>query len=76
MIDKKRMNAMPIKMDTEFLAQIPEWEANYKQSGTPMIHYTPEEWQVADATFDAHSLRILGEPVMEDWVGAVHARPR
>lgn len=55
------------KRDSEFLKQLPEWEADYKQSDELAIHYTPEQWKTARAEFSEHDLRILGEPVMEDW---------
>lgn len=51
----------------EFLMQIPEWESDYKQSDELAIRYTPEDWKTAVAEFSEHDLRILGEPVMEDW---------
>jgi guanidinoacetate N-methyltransferase len=55
------------KLDTEFLKQLPQWEADYKQSDELVICYTPEDWKTAAAEFSEHELRILGEPVMEDW---------
>lgn len=55
------------KRDTEFLKQLPDWEEDYKQSDELLIHYTPEQWKTAKAEFSEHDLRILGEPVMEDW---------
>jgi guanidinoacetate N-methyltransferase len=58
---------MKPKKDSEFLSQIPVWERDYKQSDKQAIHYTPEQWKTAKAKFAAHDLRILDEPVMEDW---------
>lgn len=55
------------KNDPEFLRQLPEWESEYKCSDESLIHYTPEEWKKAKAVFSDHDLRILDEPVMEDW---------
>ena len=55
------------KNDPEFLRQLPEWESEYKRSDETAIHYTPEEWKKAKAVFSEHDLRILDEPVMEDW---------
>lgn len=55
------------KRDSEFLEQLPDWEQDYKQSDELLIRYTPAEWQTAKAEFSEHALRILGEPVMEDW---------
>jgi guanidinoacetate N-methyltransferase len=55
------------KKDKEFLAQIPDWEREYKESDESIIHYTSEEWKSAKAEFTQHTLQILGEPVMEDW---------
>ena len=55
------------KHDAEFLRQLPEWESAYKKSDKMAIHYTPVQWKTAKAKFAAHDLRILDEPVMEDW---------
>lgn len=55
------------KKDSDFLRQLPEWERDYKNSDEHMITYTPEQWKQAKAEFSEHELRILGEPVMEDW---------
>ena len=55
------------KHDTEFLKQVPDWEDDYKRSDELQIHYSPEQWKSAEAEFSEHDLRILGEPVMEDW---------
>lgn len=56
----------PVK-DEAFLRQIPEWEGDYRTTDERMIHYTPEAWKTAKATYTDHDLRILDEPVMEDW---------
>ena len=55
------------KCDSEFIKQLPDWEKEYKQSNELAIHYTPEQWKTARPEFSEHDLRILGEPVMEDW---------
>ncbi len=55
------------KHDPDFLRQLPAWEDGYKNSDEQIIHYTPEQWKIAKAEFSEHDLRILGEPVMEDW---------
>jgi guanidinoacetate N-methyltransferase len=58
-----------IKMykDNDFLLQIPEWEKEYKASDKAIIHFDKQQWKTAKASFTEHDLRILGEPVMEDW---------
>lgn len=56
-----------VKKDKEFLAQIPDWEQDYKENNESAIQYTPEEWKLAKAEYTQHTLQILGEPVMEDW---------
>lgn len=56
-----------IKKDNDFLSQIPDWEKEYKNSDIADIQFEKEEWKSAKATFTDTDLRILGEPVMEDW---------
>ena len=56
-----------IEKSEEFLSQIPEWEKSYKESDEMAINFDKKEWVNAGAQFSEHSLRILGEPVMEDW---------
>jgi guanidinoacetate N-methyltransferase len=56
-----------IKKDDDFLSQIPDWEVEYKSSNDAVIDFEKQEWKSAKATFTDHDLRILGEPVMEDW---------
>ncbi len=67
MSDAKDSDPEHPKRDAEFLQQLPGWENEYKQSDALAIHYTPEQWTTAEAEFSEHDLRILGEPVMEDW---------
>lgn len=56
-----------IEKDEDFLSQIPEFEADYKKSDDAIIDFEKQEWKTAKASFTDHDLRILGEPVMEDW---------
>jgi guanidinoacetate N-methyltransferase len=56
-----------VKKNKEFLSQIPAWEKNYKESDEMAINFHKKEWIDAGAEFSEHTLRILGEPVMEDW---------
>ena len=51
----------------DFLAQVPDWEVAYKKSSDLAIGYDKRDWKGAEAQFSEHTLRILGEPVMEDW---------
>lgn len=51
----------------EFLSQIPDWEKEYKSSEKTIIDYEKKDWSDAKASFSEHNLRILDEPVMEDW---------
>jgi guanidinoacetate N-methyltransferase len=55
------------KKTDDFLSQIPEWEKEYKESDKLQIGYEKKDWHGAEAKFSEHDLRILGEPVMEDW---------
>lgn len=56
-----------IKKDKDFLSQIPDWEKDYKNSDNAIIDFEKQEWKKAKAVFTGHELKILGEPVMEDW---------
>ncbi len=56
-----------IKKSKEFLSQIPRWEEEYKKSDRMDINFERKEWIDADVQFSQHELKILGEPVMEDW---------
>jgi guanidinoacetate N-methyltransferase len=56
-----------VEKSKEFLSQIPEWEKNYKESDEMAINFDKKEWVGASAQFSEHNLKILGEPVMEDW---------
>lgn len=56
-----------VEKSEEFLSQIPAWEKNYKESDEMAINFDKKEWIDAGAQFSEHDLRILGEPVMEDW---------
>lgn len=64
-------NVMPknvkFKKTKDFLSQIPEWEKEYKKSSKNLLNYEKKDWLKAEATFTEHELKILGEPVMEDW---------
>lgn len=51
----------------DFLSQIPEWEGIYKKSRDRIINYNKKDWFNAKAHFTKHNLKILNEPVMEDW---------
>lgn len=51
----------------DFLSQIPEWEKEYKNSDSSVIGFKKNDWKDAKANFTKHKLKILGEPVMEDW---------
>jgi len=55
------------KKTNDFLSQIPDWEDEYKKTEKLDIDYDKKDWHKAKAVFKKHSLRILGEPVMEDW---------
>jgi guanidinoacetate N-methyltransferase len=56
-----------VEKSEEFLSQIPEWEKDYKESDKMAINFDRKEWIGAKARFSEHELKILGEPVMEDW---------
>lgn len=56
-----------ISKDKDFLSQIPEFEAEYKKSDEAAIVFEKQQWKTAGASFTEHELKILGEPVMEDW---------
>lgn len=56
-----------IKKTNSFLSQIPEWEKEYKKSDEAAINYDKKDWVGSKACFSEHDLRILDEPVMEDW---------
>lgn len=56
-----------VEKSEDFLSQIPEWEKNYKESDEMAINFDKKEWIDAPAQFSEHELKILGEPVMEDW---------
>ncbi|HBU07512.1 MAG TPA: hypothetical protein DEB09_05525 [Candidatus Magasanikbacteria bacterium] len=51
----------------DFLSQIPDWEKDYKKSNEVQLNYEKKDWANAKACFSKHDLKILGEPVMEDW---------
>lgn len=55
------------KKNKIFLSQIPSWEKKYKKSDEKLINYEKKDWFKARAIFSKHKLKILGEPVMEDW---------
>src|SRR3990167_7553369 len=55
------------KKSKEFLSQIPNWEKSYKKSDKVILGYEKSDWADAKASFSKHSLKILDEPVMEDW---------
>lgn len=61
------MTKKSIKKDDDFLSQIPEWETEYKNNDEAVLYFEKQDWKNAKATFTDHDLRILGEPVMEDW---------
>lgn len=61
------MSKKQINKDEEFLSQIPDWEKEYKNNDEAVIDFEKQEWKTAKATFTDRDLRILGEPVMEDW---------
>lgn len=56
-----------INKDKDFLSQIPDWEKEYKSSDDAIIDFEKQQWKTAKASFTDHDLKILGEPVMEDW---------
>lgn len=66
LLNNKLKNTM-FKKSKEFLSQIPEWEKKYKKSEKLIINYDKKDWGKAKAKFTDHTLKILGEPVMEDW---------
>lgn len=56
-----------IYKDKDFLSQIPEFEVEYKKSDDAIINFEKQQWKTAKAFFTKHDLRILDEPVMEEW---------
>ncbi|MDI6778068.1 MAG: class I SAM-dependent methyltransferase [Patescibacteria group bacterium] len=55
------------KKTKDFLSQLPIWEKEYKKSDKTYLGYKKSDWKDAKAFFSKHDLKILGEPVMEDW---------
>jgi len=61
------MKKESFKKTKDFLSQIPIWEDKYKKSTDALLKYQKSDWHDAKAKFSKHNLKILGEPVMEDW---------
>ena len=55
------------KKSKSFLSQILHWEKSYKKSDKAMLGYEKKDWLDAKANFSKHDLKILNEPVMENW---------
>lgn len=61
------MEKKKFKKTKEFLSQLPHWEREYKKTDKVYLNYSKKDWRKAKAIFSKHDLRILDEPVMEDW---------